>query len=823
MKQNNVFRHILGWLLLFILGMGAGPVFAVDISGTVYDNTGTIPITGGYIDFYTITGPDPCPPNTLNYIDSAFVNPDGSYAITGLPDGSYYLKAFSSGNHVPEWSAGAASTPDCAGAVAVSVTTTAVNFQLDAGATISGVMYDSSGTSPVIDGGVVDVYADPGTPCARTGYVGSFLVNTITGSYMVTGLPAGNYYLKAFSNGNHIPEWWAGSVSTSDCLGALAVPVGAGGAVSGIDFQLDIGATISGTVTDSAVTPNPVTDGYVEAYTGDACGIYSFVGVSSLDVNGNYSITGLLAGDYLMRVIPAGNYGSEWWASPLSTPDCLLAQKVTVAAGGTASGKNFQLAAGAIISGTVFESDGITPITSGGSVVASTGADPCAGTYATSGVINPAGGYTINGLQAGTYYLKIYPIDKHVSEWWASPLSTPVCSGAEPVTVVAATDVFTGRDFQLELGVMVTTSVVPAAGGTVTGGGTYTAGDSTILTATAAIGYDFTGWSGGVTSTTNPLPLTVSSDITIVANFTPKSYTVTTSQNPLVGGSVTGDGPYFYGATAILTAIPAPGYAFIGWSGDATGTVNPLGISVYSAKNITANFALTYTVTTSVVPIGGGGVTGGGIYTSGTTATLTATPAAGFVFTGWSGDAAGSANPLLVTSISANQTIIANFTPTYTVMVLANIAAGGTVTGGGVYTSGTTATLTATPATGYAFIGWSGDATGTANPLVVTVTSNSNVIAVFAPTYMVTTSAIPAAGGTVTVGGVYVLGDIATLTATPAPGYVFTGWSGDATGKTNPLSINVDSAKNIIANFAIKKRISFPVRATDGTTVIIFM
>ena len=92
-------------------------------------------------------------------------------------------------------------------------------------------------------------------------------------------------------------------------------------------------------------------------------------------------------------------------------------------------------------------------------------------------------------------------------------------------------------------------------------------------------------------STTNPLPLTVTADITIVANFTPKSYTVTTSVLPVGKGTVTGGGVYFYDSTAILTATPARGYVFTGWSGDVTATINPLGVPVYSNRNITANFA----------------------------------------------------------------------------------------------------------------------------------------------------------------------------------------------------------------------------------------
>jgi uncharacterized repeat protein (TIGR02543 family) len=40
-----------------------------------------------------------------------------------------------------------------------------------------------------------------------------------------------------------------------------------------------------------------------------------------------------------------------------------------------------------------------------------------------------------------------------------------------------------------------------------------------------------------------------------------------------------------------------------------------------------------------------------------------------------------------------------------------------------------------------------------------------------------------------------------TLTATPASGWSFSGWSGDASGSTNPLQVTMDGNKTITANF----------------------
>ncbi len=48
----------------------------------------------------------------------------------------------------------------------------------------------------------------------------------------------------------------------------------------------------------------------------------------------------------------------------------------------------------------------------------------------------------------------------------------------------------------------------------------------------------------------------------------------------------------------------------------------------------------------------------------------------------------------------------------------------------------------------------------------------------------------------------YNYGDRISITATPATGYTFSGWSGDVSGKSNPLTLVVDTAYDITANFA---------------------
>jgi len=120
-------------------------------------------------------------------------------------------------------------------------------------------------------------------------------------------------------------------------------------------------------------------------------------------------------------------------------------------------------------------------------------------------------------------------------------------------------------------------------------------------------------------------------------------------------------------------------------------------------------------------------------YNSGTTVQLTATPLAGYTFSSWSGDASGITNPLTVT-VNGNKNITANFTSNANNFTLNVTAINGSVSRNPnqlTYLNGTNVVLTPASNPGYSFTSWSGDATGNANPLTVTMNGNKNVSANF--------------------------------------------------------------------------------------------
>jgi hypothetical protein len=143
----------------------------------------------------------------------------------------------------------------------------------------------------------------------------------------------------------------------------------------------------------------------------------------------------------------------------------------------------------------------------------------------------------------------------------------------------------------------------------------------------------------------------------------PQTFTLTVVKAGTGMGTVTGAGSYNAGTIATPTATANASSYFSGWSGACTGP-SACSVTMSANQTVTATFTMkTYTLTTTTV--GSGTIAAsplpvGGMYAYGTAVTLTATPAAGFQFTGWSGACTGTAACNL--TMIANQAATATFT-----------------------------------------------------------------------------------------------------------------------------------------------------------------
>ena len=165
-------------------------------------------------------------------------------------------------------------------------------------------------------------------------------------------------------------------------------------------------------------------------------------------------------------------------------------------------------------------------------------------------------------------------------------------SGTSPtVTITMDGDKDITADFQA-IRYTLSTSTSPSEGGMISAGSdTYEPGSSVVLIATPSPGYEFTSWAGDISGTSPEVTIMMDSDKMVTANFSIVRYRLQVSVSPPEGGTIsTGSGTYEPGSSVVLIATPAPGYEFISWTGDTSGTSPEVTIMMESDKRVTANF-----------------------------------------------------------------------------------------------------------------------------------------------------------------------------------------------------------------------------------------
>ncbi len=376
----------------------------------------------------------------------------------------------------------------------------------------------------------------------------------------------------------------------------------------------------------------------------------------------------------------------------------------------------------------------------------------------------------------------------------------------------------------------------------------YTSGTVVTLTATAALGSAFAGWSGEGCSGTGQCQVTMSQARSVTATFnTVPTHTLTVSKTGSGSGSVssspagidcgaTCSTSFNEGTVVTLTATPAAGSAFTGWSGAGCSGTGTCQVTMSADQSVTATFTATHTLTVTKNGSGSGsvasspagincGATCAASFNEGAVVTLTATPAAGSTFTGWSGAGCSGTGTCQVT-MSGDQSVTATFTLiTHTLTISKTGSGSGSVASSpaGIncgatcvasFNEGAVVTLTATPAAGSAFTGWSGGGCSGTGTCQVTMSADRSVTATFTVTHTLTVTKSGTGSGSVssspagidcgaTCSTSFNEGTVVTLTATPAAGSTFTGWSGAGCSGTGTCTVTMSGDQSVTATFTV--------------------
>ena len=311
-------------------------------------------------------------------------------------------------------------------------------------------------------------------------------------------------------------------------------------------------------------------------------------------------------------------------------------------------------------------------------------------------------GETITVSYSGVYPGTTYGLGTGSTESGAFTSATNSISTTTNTQVLSVSQVGSGSVTSNPSGIS-----LGAAGST---NASFANGTSVTLTETPSSGWSFTGWSGACTGSAATCTVSMSQARSVTATFTQVTYQLSVTQvgsgsvsSDVSGISLTTPGTqshsYNGGTSVTLTESPASNYSFTGWSGACTGSAATCTVSMSQARSVTATFTVvTYNV--GVTQMGNGSIRANSTtissspgtttvtFNAGTTVQLSEVPAAGYVFSGWSGACSGQSATCSITinqasNVTANfvisSAIVAQWTSANTLSV--DLASGGPLSG----------------------------------------------------------------------------------------------------------------------------------------------
>lgn len=397
-------------------------------------------------------------------------------------------------------------------------------------------------------------------------------------------------------------------------------------------------------------------------------------------------------------------------------------------------------------------------------------------------------------------------------EWTGDINSTEPIQEVDVIEPISVTAVFEKKIYPLTVNINGDGEVVESIITTKTD---YEYSTNIRLTAIPDTGWAFVSWTGDVVGTDSITTVSITDSTNVTATFEKESYqlNITVEGGGVVEENLIQSKSYEFGSIVQLVAKPLYGWEFDSWSGDVSGKDSTITVEVDGPKDVRAIF--TRQSFDLDISIEGEGVVDQEIvqsksYEYQTLVKLTANPSNGWGWSGWSGDTTSTEREIIV-NIDENKSFTASFAEIdYTVTKV--VEGEGAITLEpelDTYKFGTSVTATATPADGWEFQEWL-DYSGLGNPSAVAgnriqfdVQNNVTLSAKFKQVFKLTTS-VNGSGVISPASGTFNVSEVISLTATPDDGYDFDNWSGDASGSDNPLSVIMDSNKDVTANFSPK-------------------
>lgn len=389
---------------------------------------------------------------SADFGQQALTDADGRYAIDGLPDGRFFVYAQGVGEYVATAWPGEQCVTDCDQTTRETIALASgddiggIDITLIAGGHLRGRVEGMPGNLP--QPGIVAFFE-------RQSLQQVGVSTLVDGEYRSDPLPPGEYFLYTGTTGGYIDELHADVPCPYTCSETLGTPVAVTSANdSVVDFQLARGGRIAGRIFDAGTNGALPARPTVQVRAAD----YSLVWSGMVATNGTYTTAALPPGTYYVRSRNRNGFLDEfyldeecYWCLPVGgidqngQPATPIGVGVTI--GAITGGIDLGLVPGRRLSGRV------TREPDGGAVrqmlVSVYDAN---GRFMSSATTDNSGAWLlINGVPAGTYYLRTTNDGHYLDELFGGARCLGNCDVTQGVPVVVANADRGDLDFQLQV------------------------------------------------------------------------------------------------------------------------------------------------------------------------------------------------------------------------------------------------------------------------------------------------------------------------------------------------------------------------------------